>query len=729
MTSVSFIILNALIALTALILGLLLLLSKGRDRQRLLFAMLNIGSAIWVLSNYFGSNVIGPSTYPLIMTDYVSGVLLALLFWLFSRETKKKILKSKDKYNTLKLSIISSLVVIVVGLILSGYIVGVHVQNDLHISSQSFYLAYPITIFILVILGIKDLLITLVKSPKIEDKNQIKFIFTGLLAAVVCVTVPNLILENIFPKNSLLILSYNSAYIGILFFLVLSTYAIVKHRFLDIRYVVFRLTAYITSLAIIILLFTIIAFGLTSIVFYNQPIPIEIQLSYIGTAILIAISFTPIKNFVNKSTNQIFFQQSYSVHDSLSEISTFATRSVNATRIQHHTLEVFNKTIRPEYAGFIMFDFDGKLVQASNSGDYPLTELNLPDFLNALSKLHQKVTFPDDVSEVHKLSRYFELSRIGSVTRLSTSNKSIGYLILGEKKNGNTYSAHDLQLLTLAANDLALALQNAQRYEEIQQFNATLQNKINDATRALKRTNAKLVALDDAKDEFISMASHQLRTPLTSVKGYISMMLEGDLGKISATQRQALKEAFDSSQRMVFLISDFLNVSRIRTGKFTIETSQTDLAHIVEEEIGQLKDMAGLRNQKIEYIPPKTFPTINLDENKIRQVMMNMIDNAIFYTPQEGNIKIILEKTKEEIIFKVIDNGIGVPKEAQHRLFTKFFRAENARNARPDGTGLGLFMAQKIITAQGGKIIFQSEEGKGSTFGFRFPLRTISKNN
>ncbi len=104
---------------------------------------------------------------------------------------------------------------------------------------------------------------------------------------------------------------------------------------------------------------------------------------------------------------------------------------------------------------------------------------------------------------------------------------------------------------------------------------------------------------------------------------------------------------------------------------------------------------------------------------------MNMIDNAIFYTPKNGNIEIVLEKTKTEIIFKVIDTGIGVPKGDQHRLFTKFFRAANAKNARPDGTGLGLFMAQKIIAAQGGKIIFKSLEGQGSTFGFRFPISRV----
>jgi signal transduction histidine kinase len=114
-----------------------------------------------------------------------------------------------------------------------------------------------------------------------------------------------------------------------------------------------------------------------------------------------------------------------------------------------------------------------------------------------------------------------------------------------------------------------------------------------------------------------------------------------------------------------------------------------------------------------------------LDDNKMRQVMMNMIDNAIYYTPAGGSVTVQLYKTAEELIFKVVDTGIGVAKAEQHKLFTKFFRASNARKARPDGTGLGLFMAQKIIVEQGGAVIFESTEGKGSTFGFRFPLAKI----
>jgi signal transduction histidine kinase len=216
------------------------------------------------------------------------------------------------------------------------------------------------------------------------------------------------------------------------------------------------------------------------------------------------------------------------------------------------------------------------------------------------------------------------------------------------------------------------------------------------------------------------MSSHQLRTPLTSVKGYLSMVLDGDAGKITSLQRKLLNQSFVSAQRMVYLISDMLNVSRLRTGKFVIEPIPCNLASVVKEEIVQLNETIKGRNLKLIFDRPEHFPTVLLDETKLRQVIMNFIDNAVYYTPAGGQIKVVLKDDPNTIELTVTDTGIGVPYSEQFHLFSKFFRAKNAKRMRPDGTGLGLFMAKKVIIAQGGSIIFKSQEGKGSTFGFTF---------
>jgi signal transduction histidine kinase len=298
--------------------------------------------------------------------------------------------------------------------------------------------------------------------------------------------------------------------------------------------------------------------------------------------------------------------------------------------------------------------------------------------------------------------------------------------VLGPKKSGNPFNKQDEKTLEAVANVLILAIQNALHFQEIQHFNLVLQGRVDEATHKLRRTNEKLKSLDETKDDFISMASHQLRTPLTSVKGYLSMVLEGDAGKINATQQKMLNQAFISSQRMVYLIADLLNVSRLRTGKFVIESSPTNLADMIEEEIAQLVEAAKAREIELTYTKPKDFPQIMLDETKTRQVIMNFVDNAIYYTPAGGHIHVLLQSTDSSVELRVVDDGMGVPKAEQHHLFTKFYRAGNARKARPDGTGLGLFMAKKVIIAEGGSVIFESKEGKGSTFGFRFPLHKLA---
>jgi signal transduction histidine kinase len=293
--------------------------------------------------------------------------------------------------------------------------------------------------------------------------------------------------------------------------------------------------------------------------------------------------------------------------------------------------------------------------------------------------------------------------------KLFARGRLVGVIMVGFDRPLSELSEWDSQLLDRLSQGIGLALDNKLLFEE---------NKV--VLQQLRHSNAKLRALDETKDDFISMASHQLRTPLTSIKGYLSLMLEGDAGRLTGTQRKMANQAFTSSQRMVYLIADLLNVSRLKTGKFVIEPKPTNLAQLISEEIDQLVETTAARNIELTYDKPKDFPALQLDETKTRQVVMNFIDNAIYYTPSGGHIKVVLEETPTSIEFKVIDDGIGVPKSEQHHLFTKFYRAGNARKARPDGTGLGLFMAKKVILAQGGSIIFESKEGEGSTFGFLF---------
>jgi signal transduction histidine kinase len=204
------------------------------------------------------------------------------------------------------------------------------------------------------------------------------------------------------------------------------------------------------------------------------------------------------------------------------------------------------------------------------------------------------------------------------------------------------------------------------------------------------------------------------------------MLLEGAGGTpLNKIEEQFLRQTFNSSQRMAGLISDLLNLSRLKTGKFVIEREPCDLVKIINEELSQLKEEIENRSLELVFKKPDEFPTLSLDEIKTRQVIMNFVDNAIYYTREGGHIVVSLEDKGDDVIFKVTDNGIGVPEDQKKRIFDKFFRAKNAQAARPDGTGIGLFMAKKAVEAQGGSIIFESTHDVGSTFGFEFSKKVL----
>jgi signal transduction histidine kinase len=220
------------------------------------------------------------------------------------------------------------------------------------------------------------------------------------------------------------------------------------------------------------------------------------------------------------------------------------------------------------------------------------------------------------------------------------------------------------------------------------------------------------------------MASHQLRTPLTSIKGYISMILEGDYGQIPEKTKKALQNVFQSNERLIGIVNDLLNISRIELGKMELKTSPTKIEQLLQSCSKELKPQAEKKNLKLIFKPPKTpLPTLNIDQLKIRQVILNLIDNAIRYT-KEGTITIKVQKTKNSILISIKDTGEGLTREEQKHIFEGFTRGSAGINFFIEGAGLGLYVAKKYLDLHNGKIWAESPgKGKGSTFYVELPIR------
>lgn len=547
-----------------------------------------------------------------------------------------------------------------------------------------------------------------------------KYVSLGLVPAFTMGMVFNLFLP--FLGN------YQHIWAGPLFTLIyvmFVSFAIVKHRLFDVRVIIARSLGYLLSLVVTGAIFGVVGLGLINeFIFESTHLSASQQVAFTALALTIAFLLQPLKKVFDRITNSIFYRDAYDPQLFLDQLNKALVSNFDIGVLLTNCSRIIEENIKLAYAVFVLKPTAYSPQRTIGNVEKKFAEEDIEAVRAMIPNLHKAVIITDELEEDSELKQYLRKSDIAVVARLATDatmdTEGLGYLLLGAKKSGNPYNKQDIKMIEIISNELVIAIQNALRFEEIEKFNITLQEKVDNATAQLKRTNEKLKELDETKDEFISMASHQLRTPLTSVKGYLSMVLEGDVGKVSGPQRKMIEQAFVSSQRMVYLIADLLNVSRLKTGKFVIEPKATNLAEVVEGEVEQLQDTAKARELKLSFDKPKEFPTLMLDETKIRQVIMNFIDNAIYYTPPGGKIEVNLENRGKTVECRVKDTGIGVPKAEQHNLFNKFYRANNARKARPDGTGLGLFMAKKVIIAQGGAVIFDSQEGKGSTFGFSF---------
>ena len=513
------------------------------------------------------------------------------------------------------------------------------------------------------------------------------------------------------------------------------SYAILKYRLMDIRFVLGRGAVYALSLITIIgLAFLLMFLGNQ----FLSAVPFNIT----GPLILIIsiLLFQPIFRFFEKLASQYFYYTFYSYQTVLTDLGRGLTRFLGLDQLSSLIVNTLMNTMKLDRTVVLLREpGDGEYIIQKNIGFKEENGISLvkDNFLTTwLERTQNPLVYEElsliirDTTEKEARERLERLQ--GNMKRIEAAlclplfieEKIVGMIVLGNKLSGEPYSTQDIELLTNLANQASIALQNARLYSEVKGFSKKLEREVEKATKELKEAYEKLKNLDRAKSEFISITSHQLRTPLAAIKGYISMFLEGTYGKLSEKIKEPMENVYKSNERLIKLVNDLLNVPRIETGKIKLELQKTSIEDVISNIINELKIEAEKKNIYLKWQEPKKpLPEILVDRDKIRQVILNLIDNAIRYT-NKGGIRIIYQTANKKCQIIIADTGEGMTREEILHLFESFSRGGAGTQFYSEGAGLGLYVAKKFVEMHKGKIWVESPgKGKGSTFYIELPIK------
>jgi len=547
---------------------------------------------------------------------------------------------------------------------------------------------------------------------------QIKYFFIGMVVAFVgggtcflpCFGI------NLYPYLNFTVPLYPA----------IITYAIVRHRLMDIKMVMRRYSVFLAALSTVLILATAVKYLLATY-FYNYSV-------WGDPLILIAalFIFPPIRNRFYRLANQYFFSSLYDSGEVIASLSDKLRTTIETEKIYDFIYQTLINAFHVKAFGLLIYnDADKNYLVEYNNG-FVLNKQKVFSEDKELNEMFIKQNKLVITEDVRRLSRFDDnqtvalLKKLGVeiLAPLNVKDKIIGLIALGAKESGDMYNEEDLKVLEVAGAQTAIALENALLYKETKNFSIKLEKEVEKATHDLKKANVQLKKLDAAKSEFISIASHQLRTPLTVIKGYISMMLEGNFGGLTKPESESLEKVFESNERLIQLVENLLNISRIESGRLQFNYQQVDMNKMVASVKEELEANAKRKGLILQYrAPTKSVPIIKIDDEKIRQVVMNLVDNGIKYT-KHGSVTVKLEQAENKIRFSVTDSGVGIRPEDMGNLFKKFSRGSGISLIHTEGTGLGLYVARMMIEAHHGKIWAESAGvGKGSKFCFELPVK------
>jgi signal transduction histidine kinase len=524
-------------------------------------------------------------------------------------------------------------------------------------------------------------------------KLQLRYVLIGVAITASLIILIFLII-NIFQFSGVVLFGPATTLSIVTFF----AYSIVRHRLMDIRLAVARGVAYSIITLTIVALYAVFVF-----IFGLRILGVEISIQAFSLIVVLGlfVGFTSkwLTSVVQKFSDKIFFQEIYSPEEFLGKCSYLLSTHLELNEITTQMRRLIREVLHLEFAEFIL----------------------RPESISEYKSVVNKSLVVFDELEESRLKSFMREKDLAAIVAIQEKKDLVGYLAVGAKKSGALLSRQDVSVLQALGSQLGIAINNALRYEKIQKFSEELKDRVEVATAKLKVVNKDLKETDEKKNEFINMAAHELRAPLTAIKGFLSMVLAGDAGKLTDQARSYLEDTAVSAERMIRLVNNMLNVSRIEEGRLIYAAENTNLSKVADSAFTEFKVEAEHKGLKYEFLNEAEKDLVYVDGDKLHEVVVNFISNAIKYT-ETGGITIKVYNPQEgSVRLEVMDSGMGISDEEQEKLFRKFYRVES-KVGKTIGTGLGLYISKLLIEKFGGKIGVTSTPGQGSIFWFELPL-------
>ena len=550
------------------------------------------------------------------------------------------------------------------------------------------------------------ILIVKLRKSRGKLKQQMVWFLMGNLLTLTLITLTNFVAVVFFK-------SLQYTFIGPTFTLFLVgfvAYAILRHRLLDVRLLVVRSLAFTLVVVIAAFLYGGVFELVRSYVIRGET-AWGTNLAFVSATLVVALSWQRVVGALKVVTGRFFYKEDYDFEKLLSGLSRVMASTLLLEDLMNGVMAEVVKKMKVSQVASMVLDKDGREVWGKSGNEVKR---------RLLDKIAGSVTIFEETPE-SELKETMRREKVYLIMKLEVKNELVGGVFLGEKLSGDSYSDKDVRVIEILAPELAVAVKNALSYHQIQLFNVTLQEEVKKATAELRVANDKLKELDKLKDEFISIASHELKSPAGVVKNYVWSVLNGKT-KLGDEARGDLEKAAGANTRLVELVNDLLDVSRIESGRLEMHLEEFDLGELVTEVGEEYQPKAKLK--KIGLKADKTKAKVKADKNKMHQVVANLIDNAIKFTPEEGEVIVKVIVIGGKVRVEVTDTGVGIDEKNLSKLFTKFGRVDTSGSAvgRTTGTGLGLYVSRKLVELAGGTMGVKSKPGEGSTFYFSLPV-------